>query len=315
MQHSAENIAFKERLKAISIRELNERINFFRLKIDLRTISEQRLKAELRKILTVQINGRSEFFFIKNDTQTDLYERFTFYRIRKFSEHDNLNEFYFPSITWESDIWAKPPHKVETYGRLNRIGEGVLYAAKECINAVYETDCQVGDKFFLMVYNTKQRMRVSQIHTISYIDEFTELENAKLITVHNFLLSEFTKFASKGREYLYKSSVTIFEEYFNNPYIDAFCYPSIRTPLNVGYNIAFNQQQAEKNLNFLGLMVCELCSPRTDNEEFSMKVYYDGFLNPNGTFDFYSPTSEISKQLFGNFNALRNMWWKTDGFL
>jgi hypothetical protein len=299
---------FKNLLQKISVKELNKRINFYRESVNLRTASESRIKEELKKLFTTEINSEPFSFFMKSDTYTHPYHDFNFFRIRKFASEDynGMLSKSFPSMSKRQDVWARPASDVKVFGRLNRPNETILYAAGRIENAVYETNCQNGELFFLLVYKNKKRMRLSQIHTVTYMDELTEEENAKRIILHNFLLSEFTKIVPPGREYLYKSSIAIYEEFFYSPAIDAFTYPSTKSQRNAGFNICFNENQAHSNLDFLGLMVCELL-PSVQEAEFRMEPYYDGFINDQGTFDFYPYNTDIAKDKFGSFAYIREM--------
>jgi hypothetical protein len=297
---------FKECFASLSIRELNDRINFYRT-LNFKAISEERLKQEIRKLCTVNFRGEDVSFFMNKDTYTRQFERFHFYRVRKFTEgdYDALTNFNFPSLQSVSDIWAKPAELVNTPGRLNRVHNSVFYAAKEAANAVYETLCEPGDLFFLLVYSNKKQMRLTQIHDVPYLDELTEEENAKRLLLHNFLLTEFTKTVPPGWEHLYRSSILIYEEYFKGPKMDALCYPSTRTDINTGFNIAFEDRLAKENLNFLGLMVCQLLPPG-EGSNLRLNIVYDGFFE-NEAFTFYPVNSTTSRAKFGDFVMLRDI--------
>lgn len=299
---------FKHCFKQISIRELNNRIDHYRQVVNLKTISEERLNQELMKLFKVEINGKESFFFLKSDTMTQQYHKFHFYRIRKFMEKDykRLNNKNFLSMQTEQDVWTRPAKDVKTLGRLNRIGESMFYAANQTTNAIYETSVEEEELFFLMVYENRKQMRLSQIHYNTHMGEFDELENAKRTILHNFLLGEFTKVVMPGQEYNYKSSIAIFQIFFNSPQIDGFTYPSIKTQQNVGFNICFNADKAKENLRFCGMMVCQL-GPSTPNSAFQVRPIYDGFLNGKGGFDFYAYNSEPAKEKFGEFCMIRDM--------
>jgi len=302
---------FKNCFKQISVSELNKRIDHYRQVVNLKTISEERLKEELQKLFQVEINGNESSFFLKSDTMTQQNHRWRFYRIRKFSDQDydyaGLKNGDFVSMQKEQDVWTRPDTDVRRLGRLNRIGESMFYAAAQATNAIYETSCEENELFFLMVYENKRQMRLSQIHVNSHMDEFDELENAKRTILHNFLMGEFTKIVVPGQEYNYKSSIAIYHQFFNSPSIDGFTYPSIKTQQNLGFNICFSATKARENLKFCGLMVCQL-GPPSSVSEFQIWPLYDGFLNSDGGFDFYRYNSETSREKFGDFTIIRDMW-------
>ena len=75
----------------------------------------------------------------------------------------------------------------------------------------------------------------------------TELENAKRILMHNFLVNEFTKIVPEGRETEYMSRLIIYEEFIKTDDIDDFLYPSISSLRKTGFNIALPVEKAKEN--------------------------------------------------------------------
>lgn len=205
----------------------------------------------------------------------------------------------------EQDAWWTPPEFIKNYGRLNRPKESVLYLSNELTNSIYETRCKDGECFFVMVYESKRQMRISQLHTVSYMEELTELENAKRILMHNFLIHEFTKIVPGGRENEYMSSLIIYEEFFKKYEIDAFIYPSISSLRKTGFNIAFPVEKAKENLSLCGVMVLQLAGKGRDSE-FTLIPYLDGFFDEKQGYDFHPFNSEISRKKFGNFSFIRD---------
>ncbi|PKQ66397.1 hypothetical protein BZG01_11370 [Labilibaculum manganireducens] len=300
---------FKECFRNISIKDLVENIDDYHNLSYSKNISEENLRKVLRRIFKVKINGRDSTFFLRSDTETYKGELHFFYRVRKFESQDyeSLNSsLSFPSMSNEQDAWCKPDKLSLEYGRLNRPNQSVLYASYRPSDAIYETNCKTGEYFYLMVYKNSKTMRMSQIHKVNYMDEFTEMENAKRLIMHNFLLSEFTRLVPSGREYLYKSPLLIYEEYFKDPFIDGFTYPTIASNANRGFNVCFEKYKAKQNLELQGVIVCKL-SPPNDTCEFVVEQFYDGFLNEKNGFDFYPSTSELAKSKFGQFSYIRNM--------
>lgn len=298
---------FKDLFSLISVKELNERIEYFRDYVDIRSSSEDQIKKELNKIFTIEYNEEPLTFFLNTDVEISEFNANFFYRIREFTteDKDNIESMNFPSMQKKQDAWYKPDDYVYKYGRLNRIGKSVLYVSINCVNAIYEKECEIGDYFFMSVYSTKRKKRrMSQIQHIQYIKELSEEENAKRIIMHNFLYSEFTKHVSSGREFLYKTSLLIYEEYFYNHDIDGFVYPSIASNCKTGYNVCFSKEKADENLDLVCVMVCRLL-PSNGNSEFVIEHKYDGLLNDDNTFSFYKPNSQFVKSKIGHFDFVR----------
>ncbi|CDN75596.1 hypothetical protein E27107_10065 [Elizabethkingia anophelis] len=297
---------FKELLKNISVKEINERISRFRNFISIKNISEDYLNKEIMNIFLSKLNDNPFRFFYSADTQMPPYHKYYFYRIRKFNEKDmyGLGTGVFSSMRTKQDLlWV--PDEYCKIGRLNRDADSVLYVSTTSTNTIYETRLKEGDFFFLIIYENKKPLRLSQIHLNQYFEEFDELENAKISLLHNFLLNEFIKYVPKGREYLYKSSILIYENFFKSNYRDAFGYPSIATEEKLGMNLCFTKEKAIECLNISGVMVCELMKGN-ESSVFTMKHYYDGFLE-NDVINFYGANSEESKIKFGNFINVREM--------
>ncbi len=308
MEQSSINI-FKQCFKALSVEDLNNRINEYRDLVQRESITEKTLRDSLRMLTSVKIDGKLFSFFINEDTITEPNQIQHFYRIRKFEKDDYLNieSKLFPSMRVEQDAWCKPHNLVLNYGRLNRPGETVLYSSSETLNAIYETNCLVNQFFFLIVYEKKQPLRVSQIHQIKYLDSLSELDNAKRLLIHNFLLSEFTKHVPVGQEHIYKSSLLIYEEFFKNSDNSGFVYPSIATPQNRGFNICFESSKAKENLELKVVMICKLAKPKNEQSEFTTEIFYDGFLNESDQFEFHPVNSHESRERLGNFFIKRSM--------
>lgn len=292
----------KKLFSKVSIEELNQRIKFYQETVQKSNLSEEIIKKEVNSIF--RVDGLS--FFINNNVETQKYHRFYYYRIRKFSENesDRILNKEFTTMVKESDAWSRPAEQIEKYGRLNRPKQSVLYASSQIENAIHETGCAVGEFFFIMIYHNKRQMIISQIHDVIYLDYLSELENAKRIILHNFLISEFTKYVPRGKEFMYKNSLIIYEEFFKSDKIDAFTYPSIASRkekgFDSGYNICFDEISSKQNLNLLGVMVCRRVHD-SYHTEMNLEHIYNGFLNNDRTFEFHSVNSSISKEKFGDF--------------
>lgn len=301
--------SFRKCFEGISVLELNQRIGFFKNLIQRRSShTEQDLRKEVRKVFASKVDGKELSFFLNEDIITYPNQLFHFYKIRKFKDGDynGLNTGCFPSMNSEQDGWWVPPDCVQKYGRLNRPGESILYVSKELTNAIYETGCKVGDCFFVMVYRSRKRMRISQIHPVPYLNELTEVENAKRILMHNFLLDEFTKLVPKGREFEYMSTLLIYEEYYKNKEMDAFSYPSIASICyKGGFNMAFPIHKAKENLSLVGVMVSQL-GEGNPSCSFTIRPFWDGFWENGSEFKFYPYNSTTARKKLAKFTFIRD---------
>ncbi|GGC16134.1 hypothetical protein [Dyadobacter sediminis] len=149
-------------------------------------------------------------------------------------------------------------------------------------------------------------MRLSQIHDIHDIAELTTEENIKRRIIHDFLLTEFSKVVPSNKNYLYKTSILIYEQFFLNSQIDGFGYPPIKSRFKTGYNMCFTEEKAHENLSFIGLSGYKIL-PNQIGSQFTASPLFDGFLNENKTFSFYDYDSEIARNQFGDYAHLRSM--------
>lgn len=298
---------FKRCFDSLTVKSLRERIDDYKRFISYSSRSEKEITNLLREMFTVEIEKEKLFFYLRTDKQPNPSFLSYLYRIRKFTSKDiaGLRQCRFPSMKNKADGWLPPKGILKDYGRLNRPQQPVLYTSSHSVNAFYEANCSVDDYVFLIIYKTKNLSRLSEIHAPQYIKELSELENAKKMILDEFLLNDFRKYVPLNMKHLYKSSLLIYENFFLDDRIDAFAYPSIATPINMGFNICFSEQQAEKCLDVLGVMICKVTA-KGDKSEFRVMPLFDGFLDGDN-FTFYQYNSERSKERFGNFAILRQV--------
>lgn len=167
---------------------------------------------------------------------------FTFTRIRK------INGISFDKFTDLNQYFALPAEKITWEGRLNKVGESLLYASHNSFAApIFETSAQVGDDILLIIYKRKpgevinlQKMAVDD-EQINKLDNYiSKINDMKL----NFIKFWLTKHGDKENEpYIYRITNTIKDIYTYkkaNLIIDGFIYPST-TKRKQDFNVAFNQ--------------------------------------------------------------------------
>lgn len=301
------DINFLELFDSITVKELNERINYYRNYISIRNLSEEKIKNEIEKIFTVEMKNEKYSFFLNDDILTQPNQIENSYRIRKFEKEDYrcIEKMKFKSVISKEDVLCVPDNLTNKYGRLNRPGKSVLYLSKEIQNAVYETRVKYNEFFFLTLFKNKKQLRISQVHNISYHNELTELQNAKRLLMNGFLHNEFIKYVAPGREYEYKSTLIIYENYFKHPLIDAFCYPSIATATKRGYNLCVQRDKIESNLDIVMTFVCKLLPPERDNE-FNLEIYLEGILDNHNEFIFFPQGSNEIKKTIKNYEVVKH---------
>ncbi len=278
-------------LERISALEIIERKGRFR-DIDLRKISDESLKKEIVKVVSIDVNGNPHVVNIQRSLsigENHLYP--VFYRVRKLSCQE-LRDNEFLTMKKEDDAWY-PPARLVKNGRLNREGEPVLYLADSPLTAIKETHLQVSDLFYLMVYRPFKSFRVSHLGLWEDIDGFTTDENLKLKLFNDFFITEFTRDVGAGTEYLYRSSELIGKEHLHHPLDVGWVYPSVSNKRS--QNICFKPNIAKNYLKLVGVRVCRLA----DIEDYNLAIIGDAIeFDSNGNFIYTPANSRLSSETF-----------------
>jgi len=195
----------------------------------------------------------------------------------------------------ESDLWEPPTNCVKQIGRLNKVGETLLYTAPQNPNvAIKETHIQKNDWYALIKYTAVKDIKVNTIggvydyRAMGFVDE-------KAIMVHelynSFLRDEFSRDVGNGTEYLYRISERIAKDYFDLPpeIQDAWCYSSVQDKNK--YNVCFRPEKAHELLKLNGAMICR----KDDNEDIRPRCIA---VSMNGKLEFYKLGTDVQKKEF-----------------
>ncbi|WP_051227753.1 hypothetical protein [Gillisia sp. JM1] len=288
---------FKGFLDKTSIDELYDRIEEFR-EIDLKTISDKELKKRIKQVISYNLKNKSYGGSIVHITT---FKTGTpFYRIRKFDTSD-LN-VVLNKMKTEKDAWEPPV--VENRGRLNNIGESLLYTCPYSQEtAIEEMKIKEGEIFALMTYEAKQDIEALKIGEWKENKSLSKEQNQKLRIINNFLITEFTKDVGIGTEYLYRVSEIITKDYFDFLPIEkqqAWCYPSVK--LKKAYNVCFRPNIHKKALGLKGVSLCII---KRDNSEVrigAMRAAID--FNDNGELIYNVPNDYNMNILFPNPHSI-----------
>lgn len=286
-------------LDKTSIDELYDRIEEFR-EIDLKTISDKELKKRIKQVISYNLKNKSYGgYFVHIAT----FKTGTpFYRIRKFDTSD-LN-FVLTKMRTEKDAWEPPV--VKNRGRLNNIGESLLYTCPYSQEtAVEEMKIREGEIFALMTYEAKEDIEALKIGEWKENRNLSKEQNQKLRIINNFLYSEFTKDVGIGTEYLYRVSEIITKDYFNFLPLEkqhAWCYPSVQ--LKKAYNVCFRTNIHKKVLGLKGVSLCIIKKVDSENRIGVIKAALD--FDDKGEFIYNAPDVNNMDILFPNPNSLKN---------
>ncbi|MGC1497687.1 MAG: RES family NAD+ phosphorylase [Sulfitobacter sp.] len=212
-----------------------------------------------------------------------------FFRARKLPEDDR--QIPLNTIAKRSDAWEPPAESVCSPGRLNKIGQAVLYTcAGDPMLAIDEARARDCSYVALMVYRAKLEIRVAIIG--DYLDSGLP-QDAGTAAFYSFLEEEFSQFAEPSDQNRYAITRIIAESYFTYPEQSAWCYRSVQSPDL--FNTAFLPDEGQKKLELVGVLICNV----PNSQEGNLKVVRVVDFDPDsGLAQFHLIGSERQKKLF-----------------
>lgn len=218
------------------------------------------------------------------------------FRIRKISENE-------PHINIK-DIWAPDIKYIKKIGRVNNIGESILYASFDPYTAIIETDLKENDEFSLAVFylnadfNNKQSVLISKpnkTEKLNFKEEYS-------LVLSEFMIKEFTKKVPKNINNckLYKVSCAISKLLLDTPYKDSIIYPSIVNKQKV--NIAMLEDMAKNRFNFQRVLKCKLLKFIDENNALIEVSEIANHFNDEGAL-IYMPSYYTNQKIIINSNS------------
>lgn len=222
------------------------RIKDFRA-LDIQNVSQQELSALLDDIVQGNIIPR-----------TDILAGANIYRARVW-HYDGKDQSVFYKNA--SEIWYPKPKFLKKLGRVNNIGQPMLYTSFDALTPIHEIRSQEDTQFALIKYVVKlnQSLKLAEIATKTFPELMNQIPKEGIWKkngmrnwriIHNFLEEEFKRRVPEGEEYKYRTTIEIAKKY-DYPNCDGFIYPSIEG--GVSHNIAIKPQAADRSLDFAGL--------------------------------------------------------------
>lgn len=283
-------IETEKHLKTVNLLDLINRQKEFRL-LNFKDMSYEELLCSINKVLLH--NGRFRYIVNLGEYPPNTI----FYRVRKLKgsivPDDNMKTY--------NDFWEPPQHCVTSLGRLNKVGESLLYVVPYDYKiALQETHVKKDEFFALIKYVSKGPIKVNIIGG-NYDYSNLGLTNLDAITVHemynNFLRDEFSRDVGVGTEYLYKISECIAKSYFDLPgrvVQDAWAYSSIQDKNR--YNVCFRPEIAHDLLELKGALIC-----KTNNlDDLNIACVAIGDLETNSV-QYYRFNTYFHNSLFPEF--------------
>jgi len=174
-----------------------------------------------------------------------------FYRVRAIPSDDTV--FPLRTIRQVGDAWEPPSHVISAQGRLNAIGQSVLYCCpSDAELAIDEARARDHARIAVMVYRSVRSINVATLG--DYQNSGLPRDNRSQ-AFYSFLDEEFSRVILPGQEGRYSITRAIADTYFNYPGQDAWCYRSVQSPEK--FNLAFLPGKPRDSLELVGVMICE----------------------------------------------------------
>ncbi len=238
-------------LTKIDSSEVINKISVFR-RLNINTLSDEELFTEIQRVLLTN----NIFTYVTNNAA---YARGTlFFRIRKLNS-SVISEMNFKTL---SDFWEPPVKYVDKKGRLNKVGESLLYTSPiDPVVPIKEVGVKDGEWYALIKYTAIKDIKVNIIGG-KYDYKAIGFRDDKAIMIHelfnSFLRDEFSRYVEENTEYLYRISERIAKDYFDLPseVQDAWCYASVQDKQK--YNVCFRPEKAHDLLRLNGALICKM---------------------------------------------------------
>lgn len=228
---------------------------------------EKYKKTDLKRI------KEEELFNITMDTipccnvgSIEYKEGMRFFRIR---------EYFGENYTSINQLLYAPSEFVTRMGRLNNIGQSILYVSKDPVTPFYELKATVGNAYTVICYEVKEKQSL-----LAYIIGGGTYENDKSLTeqgkinskiIDQFFYSEFTKDVLPGQEHLYKITNMLAKNFFDMPGCEAYEYPSVA--LNRNPNLAIKPQAVDEKLKIVSVENIRVIEINENEVRFDMLSY------------------------------------------
>lgn len=284
---AADNL--KTILSFFDANRLLDKIEEFR-SLDLRTITDSELSKAIFNVLCIEFENAK---MLLNFHSTRIIPKGTdLFRIRRIDADDV--EIPLKCMRKKADAWNPPKKVITKMGRLNKVGESLLYVSLNPYTAIKELKIKEGEKISLIAYKTKRDIYAVFIGLTNH-DSYalTPEEKVKARLIENFLYEEFSRDVGEGTEFLYRASEHIARNYFEPDPADedeVWMYPSIVSKKE--HNLCFRSNVAKRLLRLRGVMIGSfeqgniICNHITHG------------IDGNHNFIYYPVGSDVQKSIF-----------------
>lgn len=287
----------KSFLSQIDINKIIKKIETLK-KINVNRYNDSELLKEIGNTISIKIGETNHFIILP---LLGYYKPKTrFYRVRTINKDDS--QIPLKAMTYEQDAWNPPAGIIKKRGRLNKIGESLLYVSPiEPTVPIEEMKIKDGDLFCLIVYEANQNINFAKIGLWQSSGDFTREENFKIQLISDFLNDLFSKEIPEGKEFLYRIPELITKYYYNCPIelVDAWAYLSIAAKISVNKeftNLCFRPEIAKLKLNLLDVQICQVIRMQGYYNFTTYKIASN--FDSENKFIYHEPNSQFVKSIF-----------------
>ncbi len=279
-------------------RLIQERIRILQ-KIDLRTIDDDALERQVRKLLgagyisrLLQIN-KAKLYRVRINDGTKLFEN-------------------------TKRLWWPPPECVKSRSRINNVGESVFYGGDSESTCIIETRPEAGDTLTLLEVDLKDPTKLPLITEVG-IHQYTGKSNPKyggtppeldvsqrefiahegltdtIPLLRDYITEEFLRTVARDNEHEYKITTAIAQILLNEPgivteqgipvndaVIDGISYPSIAGD-KLGVNTAFKTEAVDRLYKPVSCIVYEVKEKKSEVNYIIDRINYSVSIDTDGT--------------------------------
>ena len=249
----------------LSVETLNESIRQFR-RSNQSEIPDEKVIDRLLEVFTDKNNSNG---FAFPTTPGRFEQGQSFYRVRCVQPNETIVPF--KNFSKLEDAWEPPASIVQKRGRLNLVGQPVLYTCPDDpILAINEARVVDGEYCCVIKYKASKAIETSLIGAEIDLTKY-RIDTAKKVELfHDFLETEFTRDVADGLEHLYRLSHAIADTFYHRPNQDAWVYRSVvdrKKP-----NCAFISGRAKSCLDLVGAMIVKHNIQKLDALEVKLVV-------------------------------------------